>query len=126
LTNYFVNTMITALQAAEWENLLQRVGESATFHLLAETCVFSALPNGCLCQMTGDPIVHLKPPCSYTATSRDTGARGIRRRCVKGYCEDRPPKRLKRTDTVDVGHGSSIPSRIPERFVVSWNYVDRC
>ncbi|KAI0719341.1 hypothetical protein C8T65DRAFT_541197, partial [Cerioporus squamosus] len=62
LTNYFVNTMITALQAVEWETLLQRVGESAMFHLLTETCVFLALPNGCLCQMTGDPIVHLKPP----------------------------------------------------------------
>ncbi|KAI0749800.1 hypothetical protein C8Q80DRAFT_1058573, partial [Daedaleopsis nitida] len=62
LTNYFVNTMITALQAPEWEMLLHRIGENAMFHLLTETSVFVSLPNGCLCQLTGDAIVNLKPP----------------------------------------------------------------
>lgn len=29
-------------------------------HLLTETNLFISLPNDCLCQMTGEPIVHLK------------------------------------------------------------------
>jgi hypothetical protein len=27
-------------------------------HLLTETSIFVALPNDCLCQLTGEPIVH--------------------------------------------------------------------
>ncbi|KAI0359809.1 hypothetical protein OH77DRAFT_1358930, partial [Trametes cingulata] len=62
LTNYFVNTIVTALQAPEWEILLDRIGENVMFLLLCETSIFVSLPNGCLCQMTGDPLVNLKPP----------------------------------------------------------------
>lgn len=29
-------------------------------HLLTETSIFLSLPNGCFCQMTGQPIVHRK------------------------------------------------------------------
>ncbi|ETW83156.1 hypothetical protein HETIRDRAFT_450817 [Heterobasidion irregulare TC 32-1] len=32
------------------------------FHLLTETCLFAPLPNDCLCQMTGEPIVYMKVP----------------------------------------------------------------
>ena len=96
-----------------------RVGESAVFHLLTETCVFLALPNGCLCQMTGDPIVHLKPPQIGEAFLQNEGriaSRGVKRRCIKGYSEERPSKRLKRTHT-DSGQGSNIRNRSPERYV---------
>ncbi|TFY78051.1 hypothetical protein EWM64_g5960 [Hericium alpestre] len=62
VSNLFVNTNITALQCPEWERLLPRIGEDAMFHLLTETCVFVPLPNDCLCQLTGEPIVSHKVP----------------------------------------------------------------
>lgn len=83
VSNYFVNTMVTALQGPEWERLLKRqaythsfvlqtpsddtsmrprIGEDAMFHLLTETCLFAPLPNDCLCQMTGEPIVYMRVP----------------------------------------------------------------
>ncbi|THH09180.1 hypothetical protein EW146_g8757 [Bondarzewia mesenterica] len=62
VSNYFVNTMVTALQGPEWERLLTRIGEDAMFYLLMETCMFIPLPNDCLCQITGEPIVFLRPP----------------------------------------------------------------
>ncbi|PIL35516.1 hypothetical protein GSI_02244 [Ganoderma sinense ZZ0214-1] len=73
LTNYFVNTMVTALQAQEWETLLQRIGEDAMFHLLTETSIFASLPNGCLCQMVGDPVLHMKPPIPAPRRNSEEG-----------------------------------------------------
>jgi hypothetical protein len=32
------------------------------YHLLTKTSVFMRLPNDCLCQLTGEPIVYSKPP----------------------------------------------------------------
>lgn len=82
ITNYFVNTIITALQAPEWDTLLQRsfyliyhsfhpsdvrnislpsIGADAMLHLLTEAQVFVSLPNDCLCQMTGEPVIHMVP-----------------------------------------------------------------
>ncbi|EIM91098.1 uncharacterized protein STEHIDRAFT_48624 [Stereum hirsutum FP-91666 SS1] len=62
VTNYYVNTIVTALQSSEWERLLKRVGEDVMLHLLTETSIFVALPNDCLCQVTGDMILHRRPP----------------------------------------------------------------
>lgn len=39
-----------------------RVGEDVMFHLLTETSIFVALPNDCLCQVTGEIILHQRPP----------------------------------------------------------------
>lgn len=78
ITNTFVNTMITAIQAPEWEELLYRwvnkvglcrnvkltvdsIGIDAMLHLLTETSVFLSLPNGCLCQVTGIPVIFVTP-----------------------------------------------------------------
>jgi len=30
-------------------------------HLLMDTSIFIPLPNGCLCQLTGEPIIHIAP-----------------------------------------------------------------
>lgn len=80
ITNYFVNTMITALQTPEWDTLLKRlvvlyskstrfyvkfisrVGDAVILHLLAETSIFVSLPNDCLCQITGPPLLYLPRP----------------------------------------------------------------
>ncbi|GLB40371.1 putative telomerase reverse transcriptase [Lyophyllum shimeji] len=61
ITNHFVNTIVTALQSPEWDVLLQRIGVDAMLHLLCETSIFVSLPNGCLCQMTGEPIIYAVP-----------------------------------------------------------------
>ncbi|KAJ3515494.1 hypothetical protein NLJ89_g1720 [Agrocybe chaxingu] len=61
ITNYFLNTIVTVFQSPEWEMLLQRIGEDAMLHLLADTSIFLALPNGCLCQITGEPLIHMVP-----------------------------------------------------------------
>ncbi|KAG6908673.1 hypothetical protein DXG01_003687 [Tephrocybe rancida] len=61
IRNYFVNTIVTALQSPEWETLLRHIGVNPMLHLLSETSIFITLPNGCLCQMTGVPIVLLTP-----------------------------------------------------------------
>ncbi|KAJ7104028.1 hypothetical protein B0H15DRAFT_757665, partial [Mycena belliarum] len=57
LLNFHVNTNVTALQAPEWEMLLQRIGTDAMLHLLTDASVFIALPNDCLCQLVGEPIL---------------------------------------------------------------------
>ncbi|KAG2124004.1 hypothetical protein DEU56DRAFT_712015, partial [Suillus clintonianus] len=62
ITNFSVNTIITALQAPEWENLLTKIGADAMLHLLTKTSVFIKLPNECLCQMTGMPLIYAMPP----------------------------------------------------------------
>ncbi|TFK18118.1 hypothetical protein FA15DRAFT_603881 [Coprinopsis marcescibilis] len=57
----FRNTVVAALRASEWDDLLFRIGVGAMLHLLSETSIFVPLPNGCLCQVTGEPVVFLVP-----------------------------------------------------------------
>ncbi|KAF9000680.1 hypothetical protein BDQ17DRAFT_1245339 [Cyathus striatus] len=65
ITNTFINTIVTALHGPDWEMLLQRqvsfIGVDAMLHLLTETSIFMSLPHECLCQVTGDPLIHLTP-----------------------------------------------------------------
>lgn len=89
VNNFFVNTIVTALQGSDWERLLGRcvpvlvrnalrvsyarhrirIGESAMLHLLTEACIFVPLPNECLCQLTGIPLVFLPSPAVDLANS---------------------------------------------------------
>ena len=82
VNNFFVNTNVTALQGSNWERLLRRfalppvkgllfvtharhwvrIGQSAIFHLLTEASIFVPLPNECLCQLTGMPLVFRPSP----------------------------------------------------------------
>ena len=104
--------------------MFHRVGEDVVFHLLTETSIFASLPNGCLCQMTGDPVLHLKPPIAPPRRSKDGDctkggcaphARGTKRRCVVGYCEERPPKRPKHTHPTVAGDRGSFRIEDPNR-----------
>ncbi|KAI0955894.1 hypothetical protein AcV7_006436 [Taiwanofungus camphoratus] len=110
LTNYFVNTIVTALQAPEWEILFGRIGEDAMFHLLTETSIFISLPNECLCQMTGEPIIHLKPPsivsgiheaqqASAKMDSKVFGSHRCKRKPKEPHPDERPAKLLRRNDS---------------------------
>lgn len=95
-TNTFVNTIITALQGPEWVNLLTRIGADAMLHLLTKTSIFVKLPNECLCQMTGMPLIYAMPPTldwymsSSEACVNDLGKR--KRDPLEG---SGPRKRLK-------------------------------
>ncbi|KAF7374776.1 Telomerase reverse transcriptase [Mycena sanguinolenta] len=98
LVNTNVNTNVTALLAPEWETLLHRVGTDAMLHLLTDTSLFVALPNNCLCQLVGEPIIYVhldnlqlfnedpsfKPPPKRRLPFSEDGVRG-------------PPKRAKLT-----------------------------
>ncbi|KAL6302422.1 hypothetical protein BKA93DRAFT_736902 [Sparassis latifolia] len=108
ITNYFVNTNVTALQAPELELLFERIGEDAMFHLLTETSVFVSLPNECLCQLIGDPIIHMKtpklPPIVSGVVKDDMGVRAYadipcervpKRKPTELHPDSRPLKRLK-------------------------------
>lgn len=105
ITNTFLNTMITALQAPEWEELLQRIGIDAMLHLLTETSVFLSLPNGCLCQVTGVPIIFITPNVQNDHTSiflhpcEGNGTTSKKKRSFPAVDqEERPSKRPKLAD----------------------------
>ncbi|KAK7690659.1 hypothetical protein QCA50_005758 [Cerrena zonata] len=94
VTSYYLNTVVSALYGAQWNDLFHRIGEDAMLHLLTETSIFISLPNGCFCQMTGEPIVNFKAPINLShrppaqvdndrkrKASDDTGDERPRKRC---------------------------------------------
>ncbi|KAL5504247.1 EST2 [Sanghuangporus vaninii] len=93
VTNFFVNTLVTALQAPEWGLLLKRVGDSIILHLLTETSVYIALPNDCYCQIIGPPLLYSVPPESLPrrdSSKKDDSHEVDTRRLL--------PRKRKRTD----------------------------
>ncbi|KAG0296419.1 hypothetical protein BGZ96_009502 [Linnemannia gamsii] len=53
---YHENTLETFVRSAQWETLLQRIGQPVMLYLLTQTSIFAALPNNCYCQITGPSI----------------------------------------------------------------------
>ena len=113
---------------------LYRVGEDVMFHLLAETSMFASLPNGCLCQLTGDPILHMRPPVLARAPVRGDDCeheecmvrkRGTKRRCIIGYSEERPPKRQKLAVEATVDQRKLPRVEDPNRFVSKYHIRPR-
>lgn len=43
-------------------------------HLLTETHFFVSLPNDCLCQMTGEPVIHMVPRASHISEQTSTAS----------------------------------------------------
>ena len=100
--------------------LVERIGEDAMFHLLTETSVFVPLPNECLFQITGDPIIHMKPPpfikglhglqnLPLTDSPRPDS---LKRKALSSLHCERPLKRMKgesvvRTDSIESSHGNA-------------------
>ncbi|KAF4597579.1 hypothetical protein EYR40_008041 [Pleurotus pulmonarius] len=96
VVNFFVNTMVTALQTPEWQLLLERTGVDATLHLLTDTFIFAPLPNNCMCQLTGQPLMHLIPryrELGCPQTKPDPVVRPPKRKGEEG--EERQSKRRK-------------------------------
>jgi telomerase reverse transcriptase len=120
IVNTFVNTIITALQGAQWEMLLQRsaclhlrstfnsfelrrIGADAMLHLLTETSIFVALPNDCLCQVTGDSILNLPLPRLPSSMELQHPPK---RPHYKPHDEEPPSKKLRRCTSMLARTGS--------------------
>jgi len=90
-------------------NCFFSIGEAPMLHLLTETSIFLSLPNGCLCQLAGDPMIYLTPKIQATSdpsvnapTNGTQETRGKRqRRNAPNEAEDRPNKR-RRLDPSDI------------------------
>ena len=63
-------------------------------HLLTETSLFISLPNGCFCQMTGEPLVHFKVPIGLS-TPNSAQVDNKRKRGAADDASERPAKRPK-------------------------------
>lgn len=87
-----------------------RVGVDAMLHLLTETSIFISLPNQCLCQMTGEPLIHIVPSNSGTLlkVSEPISARAsnilvkpsAKRKAPGNHEDERPTKRLRVHESV--------------------------
>lgn len=98
ITNYFVNTIITAFLAPEWERLLERIGINTMLHLLTNTSIFIMLPNQCLCQLTGQPLIYITPPkLDGSVSPSELGTYGLGKRKRDLLECSAPRKRLKVT-----------------------------
>ena len=72
-------------------------------HLLTETSIFLSLPNGCLCQLAGEPIIYSMPklqdttkPSTNTLLHRNQAVAGKRQRQnAPNDTEERPGKRRR-------------------------------
>lgn len=79
------------------------------FHLLAQTSIFLKLPNECLCQIAGEPMINLPPPHdmlfsipTFRQPLGDTNQRGLlKRKREKTEESGRPGKRPRVADTRD-------------------------
>lgn len=101
--------------------LFRRIGEDAMFYLLTETSIFVSLPNDCLCQITGDPILHMQSPVPTTTVPGagnnypPASPRGVKRRLVSEHGKGRSTKRQKRDDAPNVDTSGNARGDSAER-----------
>lgn len=100
------------------------------FHLLTETSVFIPLPNECLFQITGEPIIHMKPPplirglhgLQNLPLTEHPRLSHLKRKAPGALHSDRPLKRMKgesiiRTDSMESTNGAPKPKNEPVKYV---------
>lgn len=97
-TSRFINSYST------WRS---RVGVDAMLHFLTEVSVFVSLPNQCLCQMTGEPLIHLVPFNSGIIDQRPKAQEScaqaksaMKRKAAGHHRDERPTKRLRTFESV--------------------------
>jgi hypothetical protein len=131
ITNFSLNTIITGLQSPEWETLLtryrlatalrdlssnssfaRRIGEDAMIHLLLDTDLFLSLPNDCLCQINGEPLIHIRPSTNNTNESSTKT-----KRLHEGELNLHPCKRRKLHQTSFV---ANLTPRVNKRVLTSF------
>jgi hypothetical protein len=76
-------------------------------HLLTEVSVFASLPNQCLCQMTGEPLIHTVPSNSGIIVQRPKTQEicaqakpAMKRKGAGHHRDERPTKRLRTFESV--------------------------
>ncbi|KAI5122895.1 hypothetical protein M0805_007573 [Coniferiporia weirii] len=116
ITNYFVNTIVDAIQAPEWNQLLSRVGETVLLHLLTETSIYVPLPNDCYCQLTGTPLIYVAPPKERLAVEPVGPGRSVNEKPQKRKSEageelhqKRAAKRRRRKHPVNEEYMVPVP-----------------
>jgi len=70
-----------------------RVGIAVMLHLLVDTSIFVSLPNGCLCQMTGEPFII--PPGDFQNAITKSTEKYLKRTLSIENNEELPSKRRK-------------------------------
>ncbi|KAJ3554494.1 hypothetical protein NM688_g3081 [Phlebia brevispora] len=98
LQSRYVNTVITAFETQAWATLYDRLGDDIVFHLLADTSIFTSLPNSCYCQITGPPIIDLTPPAALSHLRENENGptfSGIKRIAEDSASNERSSKRQK-------------------------------
>ncbi|OZJ05810.1 hypothetical protein BZG36_00879 [Bifiguratus adelaidae] len=68
--NYFPNTLVNSVKTADWEFLLDLIGDAAVAHILQNTFVFQYLSNNTYCQLSGSPLTELQTTRSITFAKR--------------------------------------------------------
>lgn len=57
-----------------------RIGADAMLHLLLKTSIFASLPNECLCQLTGEPLIFVSLPGASSILATHTVPRKEKRK----------------------------------------------
>lgn len=82
-------------------------------HLLAETSLFISLPNGCLCQIAGEPLIHMAPALKKIASVPAIKTNVKQKRTLSGAeaAEMEPQPKRKKTGFGLVGRASQSKPR---------------
>jgi hypothetical protein len=79
-------------------------------HLLTEAHCFVSLPNDCLCQMTGEPMIHMAPMALHGSGQPSTAPTGALVKAAKRPCpfpdahEDEPQRKRQKIGTSAPAH----------------------
>ena len=84
-------------------------------HLLTETSMFLPLPNDCLCQMTGTPIIHTKLSAEQATLRRHSpaGRPAAKRVRTDDIVSDRPAKRRRLDVETQLGYPCQTVPAVP-------------
>src|SRR4051794_6161907 len=87
----------------------------AMLHLLMDTSIFVSLPNGCLCQITGEPLIHMMPSLQDVGSSlkvaqeRGTGIDpASKKRSWPGTEDEATPRERKRRKLDGAGGTATV------------------
>ena len=95
-------------------SVASRVGENVMFHLLSETSIYVPLPNNCLCQLTGTPLVHLPLPNTYVGEANRRS----------GWTAQRQSKSMKRKSDCVLDNRRAKRAKLEPRPVLDMRHSE--
>jgi hypothetical protein len=103
------------------------IGEDAMIHLLTETSIFVSLPNGCLCQITGEPLIHISPKSRVVEPSQQTQPQQSNikgnQTGMDGWCEPTATNQATETWKSITGRKKLTPAKLYVLILSSWIWV---